>query len=53
VCGGLSPRAGTTTRSTKPPDIREIEERIIDWDWHDRRRNVPIVPQRSRRLVLV
>ena len=33
----------------EPPDIRDIEERIIDWDWHDRRRNVPIVPQRSRR----
>jgi hypothetical protein len=37
----------------EPPDIRDIEERIIDWDWHDRRRNVPVVSQRSRRAVLV
>ena len=37
----------------EPPDIREIEERIIDWDWHDRRRNVPVVPQRSRRQTAV
>jgi len=34
---------------SEPPDIQDIEERIIDWDWHDRCRNVPIVPQRSRR----
>ena len=37
----------------EPPDIRDIEERIIDWDWHDRRRNVPVVPQRSRRQTAV
>ena len=34
-------------------DIRHIEDRMIDWDWLDRRRNVPVVPQRSRRAVLV
>ncbi len=34
-------------------DIREIEDRIIDWDRYDRRRNVPMVPQRSRQAVLV
>ena len=36
-----------------PHDCRHIEDRIIDWDRHDRRRNVPIVPQRSRQAVLV
>jgi len=34
-----------------PGDIREIEDRIVDWDRYDRRRNVPMVPQRSRRAV--
>ncbi len=33
-------------------DVREIEDRILDWDWYDRRRNVPMVPQRSRRAAL-
>ncbi len=37
----------------EPPDIREIEKRIVDWDLYERRRNVPIVPQRPRRAVLV
>ena len=37
----------------EPSDIRDIEERIIDWDGYDRRRNVPIMPQRSRRAVVV
>ncbi len=39
----------------EPPalqDRRHIEDRIIDWDWHERRRNVPVVPQRCRRAVL-
>jgi hypothetical protein len=36
-----------------PGDVRAIEDRIIDWDWHERRRNVPVVPQRSRRALLV
>ena len=30
-----------------------VADRIIDWDWHDRRRNVPVVPQRSRRQTAV
>ena len=34
-----------------PGDIREIEDRIVDWDRYDRRRNVPMVPQRSRPTV--
>ncbi len=34
-------------------DCRHIEDRIIDWDRHDRRRNVPVVPLRCRRAVLV
>ena len=34
-------------------DCRHIEDRIIDWDRHERRRNVPVVLQRSRRAVLV
>jgi hypothetical protein len=37
----------------EPSDISDIEDRIIDWDWHDRCRNVPIVPQRSRRQTAV
>lgn len=40
----------------EPPDShdgRHIEDRIIDWDRYDRRKNVPIVPQRSRQAVLV
>ncbi len=32
-----------------PGDIREIEDRILDWDLFERRRNVAVVPQRSRR----
>ena len=35
------------------PEPSDFEDRIIDWDRHDRRRNVPIVPQRSRQAVLV
>lgn len=35
------------------PEPSDIEDRIIDWDWHDRCRNVPIMPQRSRQAVLV
>ena len=34
-------------------DNRHVEDRIIDWDRQERRRNVPIVPQRCRRAVLV
>ncbi len=37
----------------EPSEVRAIEDRIIDWDRHERHRNVPIVPQRSRRAVLV
>ena len=40
----------------EPPDLydgRHIEDRIIDWDRQERLRNVPIVPQRCRRAVLV
>ncbi len=33
-------------------DCQHIEDRIIDWDWHERRRNVPVVPLRCRRAVL-
>jgi hypothetical protein len=35
------------------PEPSDFEEKIIDWDRHDRRRNVPMVPQRSRQTVLV
>ncbi len=35
------------------PEPSDFEEKIIDWDRYDRRRNVPIVPQRSRQAVLV
>ena len=35
------------------PEPSDFEEKIIDWDRHDRRRNVPVVAQRSRRAVLV
>ena len=37
----------------EPSEVRAIEDRIIDWDRHERRRNVPVVPQLSRRAVLV
>jgi len=40
----------------EPSDLyhgRHIEDRIIDWDRHERRRNVSVVPQRCRRAVLV
>ncbi len=32
----------------EPSDVRAIEDRIIDWDRHECRRNVPIVPLRCR-----
>ena len=35
------------------PEPSDFEEKIIDWDRYERRRNVPIAPQRSRRAVLV
>ncbi len=35
------------------PEPSDFEEKIIDWDRYECRRNVPIVPQRSRRAVLV
>ena len=34
-------------------DLFEAGEKIIDWDEHELRRNRPVVPQRSRRPVLV
>jgi hypothetical protein len=37
----------------EPSEVRAIEDRIIDWDRHERRRNVSVVPQRCRRAVLV
>ncbi len=37
----------------EPSEIQAIEDRMIDWDRQERLRNVPIVPQRSRRAVLV
>ncbi len=36
----------------KPGDLREIEDRILDWDLVELRRNVPVVPQRPRRAAL-
>ena len=35
------------------PEPSDFEEKIIDWDRHQRRRNVPVIPQRSRQAVLV
>ena len=35
----------------EPSDVRSIEDRIIDWDRHERRRNVPVLPLRCRRAV--
>jgi len=37
----------------EPSEVRAIEDRIIDWDRHERRRNVSVVPQRCRRAVVV
>ncbi len=34
-------------------DLFEPGETIIDWDEHELQRNTPVVPQRSRRPVLV
>ena len=35
----------------EPSDVRAIEDRIIDWDRHERRRNLPVLPLRCRRAV--
>ncbi len=35
------------------PEPYDFEKKIIDWDQHERRRNMPVVLQRCRRAVLV